>query len=523
MRKRENKFSSSLEGQNRAFTLVELIVVITILAILWTIAFVTIQWYSGQSRDAVRISDIWNIKKMLEISLTNGWKLLKPENAIEITASGTLIWYQWEMWKDILNRIWVNNGWKDPKDDKYYTYSINNNQTKYQILWFLEDGESITMRILGEKANAQDYSKRYIYTKWDELWVLLDGTKNEPVNIWWIDIDVANSSVIYNAYFWNNEKITWTWNTLQNLQFSYRNWNWFNPPKTCPTWFIAVPWNKDFNQPWFCISKYEMSYSDWDTPTSTVWWFDWNTVAYVWWKVPTSMAWKYPIADINQQQAIDACKSMWAWYHLITNNEWMTIARNIEAQSINWSSWIVWSGSISNGVSNSTMWCLWQTNTIYPELTRNWATKTWPGSNESCNTKRQLKLSNWEIIWDLAWNVWSHVNGANTINWDNFNTMYWKWCSNATVIAWFSLSGNDWVEECSFTNWYSYANVWPKTPNLNANNWVWRILSRSDNLTDRVFLRGAAASYGSYAGIFALYLGWDATSTGRSVGFRCAF
>lgn len=50
------------------------------------------------------------------------------------------------------------------------------------------------------------------------------------------------------------------------------------------------------------------------------------------------MAGKYPIVDITQAAAIDACKSMGEGYHLITNNEWMTIARNIEATSQNWSS-----------------------------------------------------------------------------------------------------------------------------------------------------------------------------------------
>lgn len=34
----------------KAFTLVELIVVITILSILWTIAFISLQWYSSNSR-----------------------------------------------------------------------------------------------------------------------------------------------------------------------------------------------------------------------------------------------------------------------------------------------------------------------------------------------------------------------------------------------------------------------------------------------------------------------------------------
>ena len=57
------KFNKIIKG----FTLVELIVVITILAILWTISFISLQWYSMRSRDSVRISDIKNIITNLEL------------------------------------------------------------------------------------------------------------------------------------------------------------------------------------------------------------------------------------------------------------------------------------------------------------------------------------------------------------------------------------------------------------------------------------------------------------------------
>jgi len=143
-------------------------------------------------------------------------------------------------------------------------------------------------------------------------------------------------------------------------------------------------------------------------------------------------------------------------------------------------------------------------------------------SNSSWNQKRTHTLSNWQVIWDLAWNVWEHVNGANTIDWTNFNTMKWKVC-NATSIrySWFWNDGL--VEECNFINWYSKANHWPAW-DYNANNGVWRIDSRAaGDLSDKIFIRGGDRMSSNYAGIFSLSLVAGSTFNVPYLGFRCAF
>ena len=93
-----------------------------------------------------------------------------------------------------------------------------------------------------------------------------------------------------------------------------------------------------------------MTYSDADVPNSSAP-GDWNTVSYVPGKIPVSTPNKYPIVDINQAGAITACASLGAGYHLITNNEWMTVARNIEQQGGNWSTGIVGSGGLYRGIT----------------------------------------------------------------------------------------------------------------------------------------------------------------------------
>ena len=91
--------------KTKAFTLVELIVVITILAILWTIAFISLQWHSENARDSVRISDMKNIEKWLELMLTKRWTVSLPEDKVDIIANWTVFAYQWYAWKTTLQNI----------------------------------------------------------------------------------------------------------------------------------------------------------------------------------------------------------------------------------------------------------------------------------------------------------------------------------------------------------------------------------------------------------------------------------
>jgi prepilin-type N-terminal cleavage/methylation domain-containing protein len=58
-----------------AFTLVELIVVITILVILWAISFIALQWFSADARDSKRLSDIRSLLTKIEVERTKWTQL----------------------------------------------------------------------------------------------------------------------------------------------------------------------------------------------------------------------------------------------------------------------------------------------------------------------------------------------------------------------------------------------------------------------------------------------------------------
>jgi len=80
--------------QIKAFTLVELIVLIVILSILSTIWFMSFQWYISDARDSNRITNLKDIQTALNISYTKNQIYPNPDKYIDV------VWVskQWYIW-----------------------------------------------------------------------------------------------------------------------------------------------------------------------------------------------------------------------------------------------------------------------------------------------------------------------------------------------------------------------------------------------------------------------------------------
>lgn len=167
------------------FTLVELIVAITILTILATLAFVSFQGYSMDSRDTKRLWDIATVSKGLQVYLAANNEVPNPSDSkTVITYSGSELLTQWYAWKSVLNSIRVNEA-LDPVDKNYYTYATNKNNTKFQILAFLEKSNA---SIINLKNNVfANYSERIIYSAGQTVWIFID-ISNIPVQALWNSI-----------------------------------------------------------------------------------------------------------------------------------------------------------------------------------------------------------------------------------------------------------------------------------------------------------------------------------------------
>ncbi len=126
-----------------AFTLVELVVIITILAILWTVGFLSYTWFMSLARDSNRLTQLEWIYNWLE-SYKSKWKLPLPDDSVTVYSSWVIVWYQWNVWETVLNKIWYQKWWKDPLDDKYYTYYTDKKQQNIELLWFLENDPTVS-------------------------------------------------------------------------------------------------------------------------------------------------------------------------------------------------------------------------------------------------------------------------------------------------------------------------------------------------------------------------------------------
>ena len=125
----------------KGFTLVELIVVITILAILGTIAFLSLQGYSKKSRNSVRSIDVGVMKQSLWIFVIESWKYPQPDNAQNISYSWVTVFSQWVFWDNVMKNLWdLSHKPVDPQLEIEYNYSVSQSRNKYQ-LWWISEGD----------------------------------------------------------------------------------------------------------------------------------------------------------------------------------------------------------------------------------------------------------------------------------------------------------------------------------------------------------------------------------------------
>ena len=264
----------------------------------------------------------------------------------------------------------------------------------------------------------------------------------------------------------------------------------------CPTGYISVPSMAAVNAPNdFCVMKYEAKNDGSGNAVST------DTGA--------------PWVSINQTTAKTECTDLNALngvtnkYDLISNPEWMAIARNVENVASNWTDAAVGSGCLKRGNVGSASAC------TGGDSGYNGAD---PESGAGRNALASLTLDNGEVIWDLSGNVWEltdwTLGGALSTNMSQANKPY-DATDGAPVAAWIELTAAD-----TYSALAPAESILPDNPSFSAVEGMGRYYAGTSG---GAALRGGLWFAGTYAGAFALNLSYSSSHASTSFGFRCVF
>ena len=215
-----------------------------------------------------------------------------------------------------------------------------------------------------------------------------------------------------------------------------------------------------------------------------------------------------PIANISQTEARTACSSFGSGYHLITDAEWITIARLAERNPSNWANGIIGSNVSSGGG-------MYRGNVNLNDNISCGNGSVLDGNSVGTNclvgsrNKRTLNISG-NMIWDFSGNVWERDNDTISAN------------TGGNL----GKSGWNWYEWSSISNPLNYG---PTNHSFNSVNGVGIVYTGGESgSTLYGFLRGGHWYFGAKmldtsAGVFALGL-YDTPSDQYSdVGFRCSY
>ncbi|MDD2871020.1 MAG: InlB B-repeat-containing protein [Candidatus Gracilibacteria bacterium] len=208
------------KSNHKAFTLVELIIVIAILAILGTIAFISLQGYSTQARDSARISDMSSIVTSLELFNLDAGKYPLPTDWTDITYSGSVVWKQGSFGETVdTNTKIIDRIVLDPLTNTKYTYSVTTKRNEFEVGGIME-GDGISLNNMNNTYAGDVEATAYVKGNYNGIVTKsLSGTKCDLLSSpTIIASDIVTSTDVVEII--NNERLVY--NGFKNLPSSFR-------------------------------------------------------------------------------------------------------------------------------------------------------------------------------------------------------------------------------------------------------------------------------------------------------------
>ena len=459
---------------SKSFTLIELLITLGILGVLMAVVVITINpaEFLKQSRDTKRMSDISNLQTAINLYLFEGSSLGTPGvTYISIPAANS----------DCSDLNLPAGSWHCATSDNY----LKVDGTGWLPLNFSALTISSPLSVLPVDPQNSVSESYYTYST--------DGSG-------FVITAVPES----NKYRNNSDLLTGFVASGASDKLVGGNF---------PNGWVFVPGDPNFKTPGFWVMKYEAKCVSGNTPLTSpdTGYHTYNNSSqpcagdrYI-----ASTSEGYPITNISHNTAKAYCQSIGA--HLLTNDEYMTIVRNAEQVPVNWSNNQVGNGVLPRGNSNSA--AAQDGSSIY-------------GTGYTDHTHlRTLTLSNGSVIWDIAGNVYDHVQRSNDNAGDLTNTMVLPACSDAQAAwGWCKYASTESPYVSSWTNDVAKDKVAPSNTSWTSSQNIGQVYTYKNgtNQGTTVFLRGGGWGIGAYGGPFALSLVWGTDRTSYDGGFRCA-
>ena len=300
----------------------------------------------------------------------------------------------------------------------------------------------------------------------------------------------------------------------------------------CPDGYIIVPGNSELGTKNFCVMKYEAkNVSD----------------------VAISQAASTPWFNITWNAAKVECENLGSGYHLMTEEERLTIAHNVEFVASNWNSSVVGTGFLYSGHNDKS-----PPNSLAADTDDGngyfgtgdnlsscdgsynyFAASDDTTSGRACaGQRRTLDLSNGEVLWDFAGNVFEWVDAWVYAN-ESLGSPHryhggdQKWMSYssddgtgkvASLVPTSMLPSNGWNANQSMGRYQDGNNISGAYNNVDEG----QACTSGYCSSKAVFAVGGRWDYGAYAGVFTLYLdigpsALNAASLYGTDGFRCSY
>lgn len=310
----------------KAFTIVELIVVITILAILSTIAFISLSDYTWKSKDAVRMSDLKNIQKVLQLYETKNSSYPEPD----------LVNWKSVFWETAFLKVWKLNSLPKDPNWEFYFYELNQDWW-YKLKANLENGEEFVLSISWDwKVALGTWTQNIPAKVYKNCKEIKDDKPNSPD--WEYSISPNWTEFIVYCDMTTNG---WGWTRYLNIKSNYS----FADAKTCFLWSVSNANIDCFNPNRFDMQANEFMAKQTVSGTKTnyfftnnspepsvdsetndgrnycFWWKTYMSVMY-WsvqpWNTPPDLSlesnWKYVWLWLN------FCKTwFWIWWSRVSN------------------------------------------------------------------------------------------------------------------------------------------------------------------------------------------------------------